>query len=507
MAGSNRRSFLQTSAAGAVAFGSQFSFLAGLPTVSASEAGSAPEIVRLPERVEPLVRLIEETPRNELIEKLAAQVRQGRSYQELLAALMLAGVRNVRPYPAVGFKFHAVLVVNSCHLASLAGPDQDRWLPLFWALDYFKSSQSEEARSSGWRMPAVNESALPSPERAREEFIAAMESWDAERADRATSALVRTAGATEIFNLYARFAARDFRSIGHKAIYLANSWRTLQVIGWEYAEPVLRSLTSAILNHQGEPNPAQNDLAADRTWRAQEPLLAQLPASWLAGVADDGAVRGLHQAYREAAPVEVVSRTVELIQRGTAVQSIWDAVFTGAGELLMRQPGIVGLHGLTTANAMHYLFQNVADENLRKQLLLQASAFNAHFREAARGRGQLGSQLEQDLVPVAPIGSGGEAVEEILRDVSQDRRQAAAKVLGYLSAGGNPEALVDGARRLVFLKGRDAHDYKYSSAVLEDYAHVSPAWQHKFLALSVFNLKGTADRDSPLAEQTRSALS
>jgi hypothetical protein len=98
-------------------------------------------------------------------------------------------------------------------------------------------------------------------------------------------------------------------------------------------------------------------------------------------------------------------------------------------------------------------------------------------------------------------------VEEILRDVSQDRRQAAAKVLGYLSAGGNPDALVDGARRLVFLKGRDAHDYKYSSAVLEDYAHVSPAWQHKFLALSVFNLKGAADRDSPLAEQTRSALS
>ena len=30
------------------------------------------------------------------------------------------------------------------------------------------------------------------------------------------------------------------------------------------------------------------------------------------------------------------------------------------------------------------------------------------------------------------------------------------------------------ARRLVFLKGNDAHDYKFSSAVLEDYAHVSP---------------------------------
>jgi hypothetical protein len=34
----------------------------------------------------------------------------------VLAALLLAGVRNIQPRP-VGFKFHAVLVVNSAHLA------------------------------------------------------------------------------------------------------------------------------------------------------------------------------------------------------------------------------------------------------------------------------------------------------------------------------------------------------------------------------------------------------
>ena len=32
-------------------------------------------------------------------------------------------------------------------------------------------------------------------------------------------------------------------------------------------------------------------------------------------------------------------------------------------------------------------------------------------------------------------------------------------------------------RRLIFLKGRDAHDYKFSSAALEDYYHASPALQ------------------------------
>jgi hypothetical protein len=59
---------------------------------------------------------------------------------------------------------------------------------------------------------------------------------------------------------------------------------------------------------------------------------------------------------------------------------------------------------------------------------------------------------------------------------------------------------------LVFQKGRDTHDYKFSSAVLEDYLHVSPAWRDRFLATSVFNLKGSGDGDNPLVQRTRQAL-
>ena len=50
-----------------------------------------------------------------------------------------------------------------------------------------------------------------------------------------------------------RYGARDFRDIGHKAIYVANAWRTLQTIGWQHAEPVLRSLAYALLDHERRP--------------------------------------------------------------------------------------------------------------------------------------------------------------------------------------------------------------------------------------------------------------
>src|SRR5690606_28034399 len=103
----------------------------------------------------------------------------------------------------------------------------DRWLPIFWALDYFKSSQERDVDEGDWTMAAVDESRLPPPHKARRAFRAAMETWDVEAADVATAALCRAAGAHEVFDLLAHYGCRDFRSIGHKSIYVANAYRTL----------------------------------------------------------------------------------------------------------------------------------------------------------------------------------------------------------------------------------------------------------------------------------------
>src|SRR5262249_60798670 len=102
-------------AGGALAAAGDLRFLSHLPAVSAAEARLAPRLVALRPEIEPMVRLLEETPRDRLLEEVAARVHRGISYREVLAALLMAGVRNVQPRPSVGFKFHAVLVVNSAH--------------------------------------------------------------------------------------------------------------------------------------------------------------------------------------------------------------------------------------------------------------------------------------------------------------------------------------------------------------------------------------------------------
>jgi hypothetical protein len=84
---------------------------------------------------------------------------------------------------------------------------------------------------------------------------------------------------------------------------------------------------------------------------------------------------------------------------------------------------------------------------------------------------------------------------------------AAGKVLSYVQAHPEPTDFITAARVLVFLKGNNAHDYKFSSAVLEDYENVSPLWRGRYLASSVFNLRGSGGADNALVARTRAALS
>jgi hypothetical protein len=97
-------------------------------------------------------------------------------------------------------------------------------------------------------------------------------------------------------------------------------------------------------------------------------------------------------------------------------------------------------------------------------------------------------------------------VDEIFADISQDRLKAASKTLAWLKENPVPNDFIAAARRLVFLKGTNPHDYKFSSAVLEDYQNVSPSWRDRYLAASVFNLRGSGDPENDLVKRTRAAL-
>lgn len=496
----NRRQFLINSTQTGLGLGA-LGFLGKLPLLRAEETTLAPSWVAFLPENKSLVRLLEDTPRERLLEEVASRIKSGTSYRDWLTSLFLAGVRNIQPRP-VGFKFHAVLVINSAHLASINAPDSDRWLPLFWAMDAFKASQASDVKEGDWTMKPVDESRLHTIENAETEFRNAMENWDVERSDVAAAAFTRSAGAQQIFDQLCHLAVRDFRDIGHKIIYVANSWRTLQTIGWQHAEPIVRSLAYALLAHEGE-NPAKRDAAADQPGRWNNEKLTTIRDGWTVGKTDPAVSRQLLSGLRMQGWQDIASQVITLLNQGYAPSVIWDALFSFGAEMLMKRPGIVTLHSLTSLNAFHFAWQNTSRDHTRRFLLLQAASFLPLFRD---GGGVRDGLAIEDLKPVEGLKPDVTSMEGIFELISRDRPQAARQCLGFLEQGGSIADFRAMAQRLVYMKGTDAHDYKFSSAVLEDFSHLSPAIRHRFLAASVFWLKGSAGPDSSLVQRTRNAF-
>ncbi|MHC4165210.1 MAG: hypothetical protein ACYSUM_24105, partial [Planctomycetota bacterium] len=326
-----------------------------------------------------MLSLLEDRPRARIPSELVALIRNGLGFEQLLTALTLAAVRNVQPYPDVGFKYHAVMVLQSVHLTTVGLAAEDRWLPAIWAADYFKQTQAAERRQTGWRIPPRPAVTITGPERARRSLVTALDSWDRDAADAAIVAYTAVADPGALVEPLLLYAARDLRAIGHKAITVQNAQRLIGLLGREHAEPILRSTVAALQNTGDDPNPAENDLPADRPWAANRARLTSIPASWSRGREDPGARTALLRALREVSEEEAGAAIVEHLQSGIAPVTIWEALFAAAAELIVRWPGIVPVHAQTTASALHHVYRVSTDEHVRQLAMLQCAAFVSMF--------------------------------------------------------------------------------------------------------------------------------
>src|SRR5262249_62384556 len=105
----------------------------------------------------------------------------------------------------------------------------------------------------------------------------------------------------------------------------------------------------------------------------------------------------------------------------------------------MRQPGIVGLHCVTTVNALHYAYQATGNDETRRLMLLQAAAFLPMFREAMIRRGGKLADLRVDRLEKgegAKDTTKEEAIKVVFREGSRERLAAAEKTVEGLGPPG-----------------------------------------------------------------------
>jgi hypothetical protein len=274
----------------------------------------------------------------------------------------------------------------------------------------------------------------------------------------------------------------------------------LECIGWQHAEPVLRSLAYALLDRGRDPNPAQNDLAADRPGRRNLERVRLIRPDWTGGTPAGAATGVMLEAVRDGSAFDAGEQVVSLLGGGAAPVSIWDAVFNGAAELLMRTPGIVSLHAVTCTNALHYAWQRCGEDETRRFLLLQAASFLPLFR-------QPGSDVRIDQLESASWNAlSPDALDEIFSDISTDRLTAARKALAWLESNPRPELFINTARRLILSKAIILTTTSSARLCSKITTHLSPGWRNRFLAASVFNLRGSGHADNSLVQRIRNAL-
>lgn len=266
----------------------------------------------------------------------------------------------------------------------------------------------------------------------------------------------------------------------------------------------MRSLTYALQNHADEPNPAQNDLAADRPWRENLELAGTLPSDWQSGTPEPTALPDLLVTFREGSATDTARVSAAALRQGVDPQTLWTAIILAAGELLLRQPGIIAIHANTTAEALHQGYRRSGDDRTRRMPILQAAAFMPLFRD------RLGSGVRpvriDGLEPEDSADEPDRPLGEIFAAIGTDRDVAARKALAYFQGTVEQAAFRDLARHSTVDRNLGYHDYKLIEAMIENARHLEAPWQARYLAVSLHDLNGPGTPQNAVVVRARGLL-
>jgi hypothetical protein len=379
-------------------------------------------------------------------------------------------------------------MVESAWQLADASPPEERLLPALFNLDDFKVSQAGDEARGDWVLAARPDVAPHEAGVARKEFVAAMEAWDHERADRALVALLPHVDQDAFFDILWPFGLRCFRAVGHKIIFAAHVDRVLRRIGWRYAEPALRSLIFGLLDKGRDQDTA--------SWVRGGVKAATLPTGWQGGQADPDASVALMAKLRVSDPSGAQDLVAGALGTGIAASSVWDAVRLAASDLFQRRPALLPVHAVTVTNALGYVARRTQDDGLRRRILLQAAAWIPVIRDA------INLPMDGKGIEALPsVAAAGAAPEDPVGETT-DPRVALQALTGETPVA----AFEDRLRRQLFCKGVEHHQHKYAAAVLEERRLVHPRFAPWIVAPSVAYLPGAGDDPSAVFEKAGAVL-
>ncbi|HEY3901517.1 MAG TPA: hypothetical protein VGM54_23100 [Chthoniobacter sp.] len=443
--------------------------------------------------LEPLVRLMQETPVDQLLPKLVAELRAGTELKRLVAAGAMANARTFGGEDYVGF--HTIMALApSLHMAQELSSDQQP-LPVFKVL-YRNTKRIQE---HGGRKSEVLHPVQPVPvpdgrvggEVLREE----MRHKDVEAAERTFAAIAAAGSPEDAFNQLL-YAVQDHTEV-HRVVLPYRAWDLMGLIGKDQAHTLLRQSVRYCVRAENWGGTAHDE--------PRELLPRMLDEYKLLGRtlgdrrAEDKWVDELSQTIFKSTGPQAAAAVGSALAEGMSPLDIGEAITLAANQLILRDMGrtpymevpgkpmgsvhgdSIGVHACDSANAWRNMARISNPRNCCASLIL--GAYQVAFDRVDRGGDFLHWQplpLETHVNQIKttdPEGLLHEADEAIRGNL---QAHASAIIAKYGQLGHDPRAAFDLLLRYAVSEDGALHAEKFYRTVSEEFAATRPAyrWRH-----------------------------
>ena len=420
-----------------------------------------------PAAAESALRLLLDSPRGELVDRLAGALNAGLSRADLVGAVLAA---SVSPQPLETHR--RAQLYSAYQLGRMPGAESD--VPLLFAALRVRDRRGSGAPRSPQTMSRVK------PDDAAGELWRGLERRDVSAARDSVVALCSAGAPALAGDPLLEFGARPYSWIGHTTIDVVQTLRALELSGWYRAQPALEAMVDAVCGA---------DQQTTGPFEASSELASTLAVGWKEGAVDQGAALELVAELRTASPEAAVDAAVALLEAGVGAVSVEEACRLASCELPLRfqWPTWIKfpMHAVTTNNALRHARHRSGTQRLRGLLLLQAVAFIPANRDMCVAHAGSGPLTGWQIDALQPAEEAPNTLDELFSQVGADRAKAVARALAWLGRGGSAAAFTAAFRDAALRNAMEEHQIKLPAAIFEEASLAAPQWQSAILATAL----------------------
>jgi hypothetical protein len=466
--------------------------------------------------MEPLVRLLQDTPAPKLTPILVDKLRSGTELKQLVAAAALANARTFGGEDYIGF--HTMMALGPSLAMSKELPDSHKPLPVLKVL-YRNSSRIEAVGGHAKEVLHVVEPTVVAPSNTAAGHLRdCVRSQDKAAAEAFFASID---GAGDAFNALLH-TVEDAAEV-HRVVLVWRAWDMLNIVGREHAHTMLRQSIRYCVDNEKHRKGQGYSKAGEVVTKVLDQH--QLDAKKARNrTADDAWVAKTSESIYKATPEQAAGIVAEAIDEGFSIGSIAEAIRLTSNELVLRDKGrpqgqtsdgkpmgschgdSIGVHASDSANAWCNLAAASNERNSHLCLLL--AGYQVALDRAARGGDFLHweryplpeARIKEDLTAEKLLA----ATEEAIR--GNDQMRACACTAAYGEKGGDARKMFQLLLKYAVSEDGALHAEKFYRTVTEAFTQSREA--HRWLHLTSL-AKVTASecgRPAPGQEEARKLL-